>query len=210
MFKKLLAVLTFCIGITAVSSAHALPFDLGFRVGMNMANVAGPTFEDNRVLPGLQVAVTGQFKTPNSLPIKIIAELMYSQQGTSLAVPGDNIRVNLDYAAAALLLRFYILPPPLRPYITAGVQGGYAVSRNSVRGDAEPADFDGIRPTSAGVTGGLGVRIRQFGIEFYGEVRYFRDLVNIVDRREFGPLPEGADDYRLHNSVGTISAGVRF
>jgi hypothetical protein len=210
MFKRFLATLAFCVVALGVTPAHALPFDLGFRVGMNLANVAGPTYEDNRVLPGVQVAITGQFKTPRSLPFKVIAELMYSQQGTALVIPGDNIRVNLDYAAAALLVRVYILPPPLRPYITAGAQAGYAVNRTTVIGDGNPRDLDAIRAPSAGVTGGLGLRIRQFGVELYGEVRYFRDLVNIANADELGPLPAGEDQHRLHNSVGTISAGVRF
>jgi hypothetical protein len=213
MFQRILAALCFTTALAISTPAFALPFDLGARVGLNLANLAGVSTEDTAIHPGLQVAITGQFKTPNSLPVKFIVELMYSQQGAVTNIPGDDIVTNLDYAGAALLGRVYILPPPLRPYVTAGVQAGYAVTRNTVIGDNDPNDLEAINATSAGVTGGAGVRIRQFGVELYAEVRYFRDLINIADVSE--AVPQGvevADDGepRIFNSVGTISVGVRF
>ena len=213
MFQRILAALCFTAALAISTPAFALPFDLGFRVGMNLASLTGASTADTGVLPGLQVAVTGQFKTPNSLPIKFIAELMYSQQGATQNFTGPNPRINLDYAGAALLGRVYILPPPLRPYVTLGVQGVYAVARNTVIEDNEPNDYEGVRAPSLGVTGGAGVRVRQFGVELYAEVRYFRDLINIADPDQ--PIPPTAElgddgEPRIFNSVGTISVGVRF
>jgi hypothetical protein len=197
-------------------ASPAMAFDWGARAGVNFASLAGPD-RDNYNLQGGRVGLVAGLvmmqKLPG-LPVRLAAELTYSQQGAKWegVLPGvegnQEARFNLDYINLAAVARIDIIPGPVKPYALVGAQGGFRVAGRFVTDDDVYAlddnttpSLDGIlRSTNVGMVLGAGARLRAGGMGFFAELRYNRDLMSIgKDRSD-----------RIFNSVITLGAGVHF
>jgi opacity protein-like surface antigen len=197
-------------------ASPAMAFDWGARAGVNFASLAGPD-RDNFGLQGGRVGLVAGLvmmqKLPG-LPVRLAAELTYSQQGARFegtlpsAAEQQEARFNLDYINLAAVARVDIIPGPIKPYALVGAQGGFRVSGRFVTeddvyalDDTTTPSLDGIlRSTNVGMVLGAGARLRAGGMGFFAEVRYNRDLMSIGKERST----------RIFNSVITLGAGVHF
>lgn len=197
-------------------ASPAMAYDWGVRAGVNFASLAGPD-RDNYNLQGGRVGLVAGLimmqKIPG-VPVRVAAELTYSQQGAKFegilpgAVEEQEARFNLDYINLAAVARIDIMPGPIKPYALVGAQGGFRIAGRFVTEDDVYAlddnttpSLDGIlRSTNVGMVLGAGARLRAGGMGFFGEIRYNRDLMSIgKDRSD-----------RIFNSVITLGAGVHF
>lgn len=197
-------------------ASPAMAFDWGARAGVNFASLAGPD-RDNFGLQGGRVGLVAGLvmmqKIPG-VPVRVAAELTYSQQGAKFegvlpgAVEQQEARFNLDYINLAAVARIDIIPGPIKPYALVGAQGGFRVSGRFVTeddvyalDDTTTPSLDGIlRSTNVGMVLGAGARMRAGGMGFFAELRYNRDLMSIGKERSD----------RIFNSVITLGAGVHF
>ena len=197
-------------------ASPAMAFDWGARAGVNFASLAGPD-RDNFGLQGGRVGLVAGLvmmqKIPG-VPVRVAAELTYSQQGAKFegVLPGaeeaQEARFNLDYINLAAIARIDIIPGPIKPYALVGAQGGFRVSGRFVTeddvyalDDTTTPSLDGVlRSTNVGMVLGAGARMRAGGMGFFAELRYNRDLMSIGKERSD----------RIFNSVITLGAGVHF
>ena len=197
-------------------ASPAMAFDWGARAGVNFASLAGPD-RDNFGLQGGRVGLVAGLvmmqKIPG-VPVRVAAELTYSQQGAKFegvlpgAVEAQEARFNLDYINLAAIARIDIIPGPIKPYALVGDQGGFRVSCRFVTeddvyalDDTTTPSLDGVlRSTNVGMVLGAGARMRAGGMGFFAELRYNRDLMSIGKERSD----------RIFNSVITLGAGVHF
>lgn len=197
-------------------ASPAMAFDWGARAGVNFASLAGPD-RDNFGLQGGRVGLVAGLvmmqKIPG-VPVRVAAELTYSQQGAKFegvlpgAVEAQEARFNLDYINLAAIARIDIIPGPIKPYALVGAQGGFRVSGRFVTeddvyalDDTTTPSLDGVlRSTNVGMVLGAGARMRAGGMGFFAELRYNRDLMSIGKERSD----------RIFNSVITLGAGVHF
>jgi hypothetical protein len=110
--------------------------------------------------------------------------------------------VDLKYVEVPVLLRWTLLPGPVKPFVYAGPSFGFSLGGEVKESGLPDRDLkDQLRPVVRNGAAGAGVRLDLLGIKLLGDLRYTRSLQSIYD--EPGIL-------KAYSSVWTLSAGIVF
>ena len=195
MKKLLLFAAVAVLSFTAVQSQNVR---FGAKGGVNFASVNGDGFDDADGVTGFQVGAVAKIGITELLAIQ--PELLFSAQGYSVDLPGDDVSVRLGYVNLPIMADFTIVEG-------LSLQGGPQFGFNVVSGykydgdDYEDfEDEEGINTLDIGV--GIGAQY-VLPINLFFQARYVIGISKIYEEVE-GFQPEGK------NSVISLSVGYFF
>ncbi|MGO4772300.1 porin family protein [Flavobacterium sp. W22_SRS_FK3] len=182
------------IAVLAFGFTNAQGVKFGVKAGVNFANVGGDA-EDTKTLVGFQVGGFAEIKLTEKFAIQ--PELLYSAQGAKNedSFGGETYKYDtkLDYLNVPVMAKYFITEAFS---VEAGPQIGFLLSAKE---DGE--DFkDYAKSIDFGLNFGAGY---DFTENLSAGVRYNLGLSNINDG-------EGSDDYKVNNSVFSLSVGYKF
>jgi len=181
-------------------ASSAGPLELGLKAGINYASLSGDYADlvDAKSQTGY---VVGPFLSLGLLPsLGLQGEALFSAEGAKTG--GPNGHVDLKYVEVPVLLRWTLLPGPVKPFVYAGPSFGFSLGGKAKSSGFPDRDLkDQLRPVVRNGAAGAGVRLDLLGIKLLGDLRYTRSLQSIYD--EPGIL-------NAYNSVWTLSAGIVF
>lgn len=192
--------------VMAFAFSNAQEVKFGVKGGANLSSLVGD-IEDGSSKVGFQVGGFVEFKVSDKFSVQ--PELLYSAQGGiengEFEFAGDFYEAEMNYKLA------YINLPVMAKYyvadkfsLEAGPQVGFLVSAKgeaTVEGNSAEDDIkDDFKSVDFGVNFGAGY---DFTENLSLGIRYNLGLSNIVD-------DEFADDYKINNSVFSLSVGYKF
>lgn len=181
-------------------ASSAGPLELGLKVGINYSSLSGD-YADLKDAKSQTGYVVGPFLSLGLGPsLGLQGEALFSAEGAKTGDPSG--RVDLEYVEVPVLLRWTLLPGPVKPFVYAGPSFGFSLGGEVKASGFSDRDLkDQLRPIDTAAAAGAGVRLDALGIKLLGDVRYTRSLQSIYD------APGVLDAYK---SVWTLSAGVVF
>ena len=195
MKKLLLFVAVATLSITAAQSQNVR---FGVKAGANFSSVNGDDFDEAKGVTGFHVGGVAKIGINELLAIQ--PEILFSAQGYSVDLPGDDVSVRLGYVNLPIMVDFTITDG-------LSLQGGPQFGFNVVSGYKYDGDdnedfeeVEGIKTLDLGV--GIGAQYI-LPINLFFQARYvigFSDVYDDID----GFQPEGK------NSVLSLSAGYFF
>ena len=125
--KKLLFVSLFLAGVAFSHTASAqVQFSLGIKGGVNFANInvsdARATWDGKTGFHG------GAFALIKVTAFAVQPELIFSQQGSTVKINGQDLDANFNYMNVPVMLKFYL---PLGLNLQMGPQFGFLTSAES-------------------------------------------------------------------------------
>jgi len=185
--------------LSGVAAASEMPFGLGIKAGVNESNLTGSyaDFIHSKYETGY---VVGAFLCQDLNPyLGLQEEALFNAQRSK----GDaDVRVDLQYVEVPVLLRFYVLPGPVKPFVYAGPSFGFKVSGKVKQSGQPDIDIkDRLRPVQTSVAAGAGVRLGLGGLGLIGDVRYLANTQDIL---------KGGDVISVRVNTWTVSAGILF
>ena len=189
--------------VMAFAFSNAQESKFGVKGGINLSSLTGDIDASSKV--GFQVGAFAEFKISDKFAIQ--PEVLYSAQGAKekgeFEFNGDFYEAEMNYKLA------YINVPILAKYyvaekfnLEAGPQIGFLVSAKgeaTVLGNSAEDDIkDGFESIDFGVNFGAGY---DFTENLSAGIRYNLGLSNIA---------KDSDDYKIKNSVFSLSVGYKF
>jgi hypothetical protein len=199
--RKLFLLSAFLVGFVAAPTFAQMPFTLGVKGGLNLANVTGDDVSDDaEMLIGFHAGAYAQF---DLAVLTIQPELLYTmkgsqEEGTMMGVDYSGTST-LNYLEIPVLVKYNVLPTPMmKASVYAGPSLAFLLSANheqEVNGETTDTDIaDDLTSTDFGLNVGASVELSKLMID----VRYNMGLASVDD--------SGADaDYK--NSVIMLSVG---
>jgi len=196
MKKLLLFVAIATLSFTAVKSQNVR---FGVKAGGNFASVNGDDFDDADGVIGFQVGAVAKIGLTELLAIQ--PEVIFSAQGYSVDLPGDDVTVRLGYINLPIMADFTIAEGLS---LQGGPQFGFnVVSGYKYDGDANEdfEEVEGIKSLDIGA--GIGAQYI-LPINLFFQARYVIGFSDVYDEFDGGVQPEGK------NSVLSLSVGYFF
>lgn len=185
------------IAVMAFGFANAQETKFGVKAGLNIANIGGD-IEENKSLVGFHVGGFAEIKLSEKFAIQ--PELLYSAQGVKYDGDGD-AKTTLGYLNIPVMAKFYVAD---KFSLEAGPQIGFLLSaKDKFEEDGISVDLDtkdAYKSIDFGLNFGAGY---DFTENLSAGVRYNLGLSNIADT-------EDSDDFKINNSVFSISVGYKF
>lgn len=129
MKSKLLPLVLILLFVTSTSFCQ-LPFKVGVRAGLNIANLsidpALPSAIDKSSIVGAKYGVMAEFGFVPMFAIQV--EPMIVRKGTKISGLGIDATSKLSYLDIPILLKLKIPTPVLSPYVFAGPDLGFLLS----------------------------------------------------------------------------------
>jgi len=188
------------IAVLAFGFTNAQETKFGVKAGLNIANLGGD-MEDAKSLVGFHVGGFAEFKLSEKFAIQ--PELLYSAQGAKgeYSEEGESIELtqNLGYLNIPVMAKFYVAEGFS---LEAGPQIGFLLNAKE-KGEYEGVSLevdnkDEFKSIDFGVNFGAGY---DFTENLSAGLRYNLGLSNVY---------EDSDDYKVNNSVFSISVGYKF
>ena len=192
-----------------------LPFKLGIKGGLNLANLsfdpALPSGSDNTTQTGFMAGAMVEFNLAPMFAIQ--AEPTYIPKGCKLTSSGSSNEVNIkiNYFEIPVLLKLNIPSPGnINPYVFAGPNIGFRLSANTETPTGEYDFKDETQSIDFALDfgAGAGFKIAPL-IDLVIDVRYshgLSDLLNDTGKQQF----IGRIDQKIKTTGIQISAGVMF
>ncbi|MEO6174772.1 MAG: porin family protein [Flavobacterium circumlabens] len=188
------------VAILAFAFSNAQETKFGVKGGVNLVTLTGD-IKHTSSKAGFHVGGFAEFKISDKFSIQ--PEVLYSTQGTKEKGQSSFSELELNYKLAyinlPILAKYYVAE---KFSLEAGPQIGFLVSAKgeyTVAGDSEEVDikndFESI----------------DFGIDF-GAAYDFTENISAELRYNLGlaNLAKDADDYKIRNSVFSLSVGYKF
>ena len=181
-------------------ASSAGPLELGLKAGINYASLSGD-YADLVDAKSQMGYVVGPFLSLGlGASLGLQGEALFSAEGAKTG--GPNGHLDLEYVEVPVLLRWTLLPGPVKPFVYVGPSFGYSLGGKKKESGVADRDLkDQMRPVVRNGAAGAGVRLDLLGIKLLGDLRYTRSLQSIYD--EPGIL-------NAYSSVWTLSAGIVF
>ncbi|CAM2906394.1 porin family protein [Flavobacterium frigoris] len=193
--------------VLAFAFSNAQTTKFGIKGGLNVSNFSGDV-EDNSALVGFNVGGFVEIKVSDKFAVQ--PELLFSTQGAKneFTEPGGykvDSKLTLGYINVPVMLKYYAAE---KFSLEAGPQIGFLVSAKSkaditdggttvtVKEDSK----DQFKSIDFGMNFGAGY---DFTENLSAGLRYNLGLSNIAD-------VEAGDDFKLKNSVFSVSLGYKF
>jgi hypothetical protein len=171
----------------------------GAKAGVNFASVNGDDFDEAGSVTGFQVGAVAKIGFTELLALQ--PELLFSAQGYSVDLPGDDVSVRLGYINLPIMLDFTIVEG-------LSLQGGPQFGFNVVSGYKYDGDknedfeeVEGIKTLDLGA--GIGAQYI-LPIDLFFQARYVIGFSDVYDEFDGGVQPKGK------NSVISLSMGYFF
>ena len=190
------------IAVLAFGFTNAQETKFGLKAGLNVANFGGDA-EDAKSLVGFHVGGFAEIKLSDKFAIQ--PELLYSAQGANeeyseFGAPVE-ITQNLGYLNIPVMAKYYVAEGFS---LEAGPQIGFLLNakiKAEYEGESEDeSNKDAFKSIDFGVNFGAGY---DFTENFSAGVRYNLGLSNIAET-------EDGDDFKINNSVFSVSIGYKF
>jgi hypothetical protein len=156
----------------------------GPKIGLNIAKLGG-----DETRQGLVLGVFGEYKPDKTMGYS--AELLYSQQGASTRINGQDVSINVDYLNIPVLANWYFGGLGLK----VGLQLGIPINNTIKIGETSYEDFFGKAYWDIAIPIGMSYNF-DFGIKI--DARY-----------NFG-VNKVWEDYNDKNSVIQLTIGYIF
>src|SRR5690606_34044060 len=186
------------VATLSITAAHSQSVRFGAKAGVNFASVNGDDFDEADGVTGFQVGAVAKIGFTELLALQ--PELLFSAQGYSVDLPGDDVSVRLGYVNLLIMLDFTLAEG-------LSLQGGPQFGFNVVSGykfdgddNEDFEEVEGIKTLDLGA--GIGAQYI-LPINLFFQARYVIGLSNVYEEME-GFQPEGK------NSVISLSAGYFF
>ncbi len=215
MKKALLPAIVLVLFFSSTALAQ-LPFKLGIRAGLNIANLSWdpdlPSGVDKSSLTGFKFGAMAELGFIPMFALQI--EPMYVQKGGKLSAFGEEITNKLTYLDIPILLKLKLpLPGPLTPYVFAGPSIGILLSASSEAGGQDTDIKDQLSSTDFGLDFGAGAALDVAPlVSLMLDVRYSLGLSDIFnDTAKQGWTQEtGIVGQKVKTSGIQILAGLMF
>ncbi len=209
MTKKMFFIAVFMGLLSHKMSAQVESFEIGLKVGLNLADVVGDETDDFDMRKSVHLGIVAEIPIIEVLSIQ--PELFYSFQGfktESLEPNFEDETLKLDYIYLTTMAKYYPFYVVPGFSIEVGPQVGYLTSailerKNTANGGTEISDVDFkefISDIDIGANIGLGY---QFEIGTFFQARYNFGISDIVDI-------DSEDAFSRQNAVIQFSAGYKF
>lgn len=209
MKKTLLQALIAILFFSTITFAQ-LPFKLGVRAGLNIADLSW----DPELPAGVEKSSRTGFKFGALAELGFIpmfaiqVEPMYVQKGGDFTQFGQEIKNNLTYLEIPILLKLKIpIPGPINPYVFAGPNIGFLLSASSEAGGQSTDIKDEISSTDFALDMGAGVGFKVAPlVVLILDARYslgLSDILNDSGKQEIG-------NYKIKTTGIQIVAGIMF
>ncbi|MFB3389006.1 porin family protein [Flavobacterium sp. LAR06] len=192
--------------VMAFAFSNAQETKFGVKGGVNFANLTGDT-EDASLKVGFHVGGFAEIKVSDKFSVQ--PELLYSTQGAKFDESGEGFdienKLNLSYLNIPVMAKFYVAE---KFSLEAGPQIGFLLSAKAksegtdegITLSAEEDVKDSFESIDFGVNFGAGY---DFTENLSAGVRYNLGLSNIAKT-------EDGDDFKMNNSVFSLSVGYKF
>lgn len=197
IMKKLL----FFVALATLSftAAQSQNVRFGAKAGVNFSSVNGDDFDDADGATGFHIGAVAKIGLTELLAIQ--PEILFSAQGYSVDLPGDDVKVRLGYINLPIMADFTIaegLSLQGGPQFGFNVVSGYKYDGDDIE---EFEEVEGIKSLDLGV--GIGAQYI-LPINLFFQARYVIGFSDVYDEFDGGVQPEGK------NSVISLSAGYFF
>lgn len=190
------ATIPILLATVPVTTAFAQGVGLGFKAGLNGANVSVDPDEDTSIRLGLIGGGVVSFGVHDAFAVQL--EVLYSQKGADIDIDGVSGTFAVDYFEVPLLAK--VMVPTggnVRPVFFVGPAVAFEVSCSisgedmgvSVDVDCDAAGFDGgleRKKTDFGIVGGAGFEVDAGPAVVTFEGRYNFGLTNLDDSGDPG------------------------
>jgi len=191
------------------SPAGALGLEMGLKAGVNLARFRDISLSaevKNRtgyvVGPFLALGVGGGLAVQGEALFSVEGSELRTAQGAYGNPPGSYTRIELSYVDVPALLRWTLLPGPVKPFVYGGPSFGLNLSGKSKTPGSPDRDLkNDLKPVDVRAAVGGGLRLDLLGLKLLGDVRYTTSLTNIYDT---------SSGIKTYNSVWTAAAGIVF
>ena len=175
--------------VMAFAFANAQEVKFGVKAGVNFATLGGDA--DGSSLTGFHVGGLAEIKLSDKFAIQ--PEVLYSTQGSEFTEDGFDFKFETSYINVPVMAKYYVVD---KFSLEAGPQVGFLLSAKAEGEDVK----DSFKSVDFGVNFGAGY---DFTENFFAGVRYNLGLSNVADTEE-------GDDFKMNNSVFSISVGYKF
>jgi hypothetical protein len=185
--------------LSGIAAAGEMPFGVGVKAGVNESQLTG-SYADVIHAKYETGYVVGAFLCQDLGPsLGLQEEALFNAQRST----GDHgVRVDLQYVEVPVLLRFSVLPGPVKPFVYAGPSFGFKLSGKVTQSGEPDIDIkDRLRPMETSVAAGAGVRLDLGGLGVIGDVRYLANTQDIL---------KSGDVISVRVNTWTLSAGILF
>ncbi|MFZ1516953.1 MAG: porin family protein [Saprospiraceae bacterium] len=162
------------ITVVTIGSMSAQHVNFGFKVGLNLADVASDDNSETSLKPGLNVGAIGHIHLKNNFALQ--PEISYSDQGAIFKSSGVESKLNLGYINVPVLLQ-YMFDNGFR--IQAGPQVGILVNAKVKSNDVSIDVKDDLAVIDFAISAGVSYVHPPTG--FGVDARYNVGLTNIND-----------------------------
>lgn len=207
--KKIITFIVAALTVTGSSLfAQAGEDKIGFKAGVNLANIHGEDAENNKMLIGFHV---GGFATIPFGNLAFQPELLISTRGAKYDDGNEDVdeSINLMYVDIPLLLKFYFTD---NINLHVGPQVGFNLSAK-YKLDPEPDNYDDDASEfyeSLDLGADLGLEFDS-DMGFVVGARYYYGLISVYEEFEM-PVAGGTEtiEYDIKNNMIQVYFGIGF